>query len=123
MRTNVIILFLFTLACGGCDYGRSGYYKLSFQPPRVGGSTASSSLSREQLVQSIRSTLKEHGFEEWIGEHNSAWNKGAAHVEWKTNPDGELMLWIWSFGGKAGLRDSEQIELELLRLATFHPEI
>jgi hypothetical protein len=81
-----------------------------------------SSESREQLVQSIRSTLTKDGFEEWVGKH-TVWNKGGAHVEWETSESGDLSLKIWAFGGKKALRDSQQIELELLRLATFHPEV
>ena len=122
MRTNVIILSLAALFCAGCDYGRSGYYRLSFEPARVGAESALKSGSREQLAQAIRSTLKEHGYEEWKAERN-AWNKGGAHVEWEMSASGELKLKIWAFGGKAALRDSQQIELELLRLVTFHPNV
>jgi hypothetical protein len=122
MRANVMILYVFAVICVGCDYGRSGYYRLSFDPARVGGSEASSSVSREQLVQSIRSTLKGRGYEEWVGKH-IVWNKGGAHAEWETSASGDLTLRIWAFGGKAAFRDSQQIELELLRLVTFHPDV
>ena len=122
MRANVIIIILLAAMCVGCDYGRSGYYRLSFQPARVGGSPVSSSDSREQLIQSIRSTLTQRGYEEWVGKH-TVWNKAGAHVEWETSESGDLSLKIWAFGGKAALRDSQAIELELLRLVTFHPDV
>jgi hypothetical protein len=122
MLRNVIILSFVAVICVGCDYGRSGYYRLSFEPGRVGAPTVVSSDSRNQLIQSIRSKLKEHGYEEWTGKR-IIWNKGGAHVEWDKSTSGDLALKIWAFGGKASLRESQQIELELLRFVTFHPDV
>ncbi len=119
MRANVFILSLLAVICVGCDYCRSGYYRLSFQPAQVGVSRVS---SREQVIHSIRSTLKQRRFEEWTGKR-IIWRKGGAQVEWETSESGDLTLKIWAFGGKTALRDSEQIELDLLRLVTLQPDV
>ena len=119
-RIALLATFLLagTLLLTGCavhDYYRAEFYRVSIQPAAVGSPLPD---PREHLIESIRSTLKELGFKEWTGKQRTFWSKHGAYIEWRSTLSGELELKVSAFGGKSDLRESEQVELELLHFVT-----
>jgi hypothetical protein len=118
MNTNriaagVCSLLLLCLLCG-CDIGRLGMYKLSFQQPDSRDSTTLvKAEDEEKLRRLIRATLNPKGFEEQPGKPGR-WYKKGAWVELLRDDQGELILKAHAFGGKSEVRLSERTEKELL---------
>ncbi len=105
----------------GCDYGRSGIYKITFEPGINGIPERLESNARQRLIDAIRFTLTDNRYKLWTGK-DTFWAKGGSRVEWKTNSESELLIQVSGFGSKSTMRDSLEIELKLLRLITANPD-
>src|SRR5262245_34513931 len=83
----------------GCDYGRSGKYRLSLQqqPAATGHNQIISDM--QSVEQAVRAMLVARGYTE---RHRSGvWDKDGAHVSLERRMTGELTVSVSSFGGKA----------------------
>jgi hypothetical protein len=120
------ILVGFFAGCGallwvGCDYCRAGRYQLTYQPPqRLETATAISVTHGNHVAELLQSALHDRGF---IQLRPDFWTRRGADVSWQTNAQGELMLCVSAFGAKREVRESEQVELELIRFLLSRPGV
>lgn len=105
----------------GCDYCRAGRYKLTFQPtPRHESTTTVTGTDEGRIVELLQSALRERGFTQLRPDF---WTRRGADVSWETNAPGALTLCVGAFGAKREVRESEQVELELVRFLLAQPGI
>ena len=124
-RSSQVIVTLAVVCAGllliGCDYCRSGRYRLTLQPlSRHETTTRIRSTDEARLVELLQSALRERGFRQLRPEF---WTRRGADVTWETNARGELTLYVGAFGAKRELRESEQVELELVRFLLSQPGV
>lgn len=105
----------------GCDYCRAGRYRLTIQPPpRHESTTTVTATDDGRIVELLQSALRERGFTQLRPDF---WTRRGADVSWETNAPGALTLCVGAFGAKREVRESEQVELELVRFLLSHPGV
>jgi hypothetical protein len=115
-------LLLLCVLCG-CDIGRLRVYKLSLHLPESHHSTTLVKVEDEETLRClIRSALNPKGFEEQPGKPGR-WYKRGVWVELFRDPQDELILKVYAFGGKSEVRRSEQTERELVALLRQQPGV
>lgn len=123
MAASIFQVLLLGLTIG-CDAGRLGMYKLSLQGQRSCDTATHVVVGdEEKLKLVIEDTLESKGFETQPEQPGklSRWYKDGVWIEPMRNEQGELVLKVWTSGGRRERRLCEVIERELLTMLRQQP--
>ena len=126
MQTQVfksLVAGTILLLLAGCDYGRSGRYRIALTQPTQPVTESAQIIAgseQEQIVSLLQSFLSEREFRQLRPDY---WTREGADVFWQLTASDEVRLSVGAFGAKRELRESERVELGVIRFLLAQPGV